>query len=71
MIRRGIERLFFGGGTSKKATLEGKKGARVSLDFERKSRQLKRKSRPLSKRKKSEDVLSSVKSYEDGDVYNP
>ena len=68
MIRRGIERLFFGGGTSKKATLEGKKGVRASLDL-RKGRQLK-KVRPLSKRKSQRIVFVFRKEYEDGDVYN-
>ena len=69
VIRRGIERLFFGGGTSKKATFEAKNGARTSLDLRK--RKTTNKKIPLSKRKHSKDVLSAVKSYDDGGAYNP
>ena len=71
MIRRGIERLFFGGKASATGkNLEGNASARSSLDLRKtKARGLKKKG-PVQKIKQSSDVLSSVASYE-GTEYNP
>lgn len=70
MIRRGIERLFFGGKASATGNnLEGNASARSSLDL-RKTKVRGLKKGPVQKIKQSSDVLTSVASYE-GTEYNP